>query len=143
MIFLQVAHRGARVAVGILVAQAARQMGRDSAPDDVRAPLQRAEGDAAGAALIQVALEHHFAPRRLVNLGDLAFGGPVAPILNQGLPVGIEGLEQMSGARTAHGVERLHQALLLREHAQLGAGSRQGDGEGDGAVGVGADFRFR
>lgn len=39
--------------------------------------------------------------------------------MHQGLSVRIEGAEQVLGSRAPDGVERLHEAFLLGEHAHV------------------------
>jgi len=57
VVFLQVAHDGARIGIGMLMAQRARQMRGGRAAHDARASLQRAERGPAAAVLSKPRLD--------------------------------------------------------------------------------------
>ena len=110
--------------------------------DEARAAFQWAERRPAAAVLIEMAREHHLAPRRLVNLGDLAFGSPLAPGVQERCPRGIKAAEHVARGGATDGVDGLHQRFFLCQHAEFIGRRGQGDGDGEGAVRIGLDFGF-
>lgn len=112
------------------------------AADDARPSLQRAECGPTAAVLIEMASEKHLTPRRLVNLGDLPLGCPLAPGMEECLSLGIEACQQTRRADPSHCVESFHEALLLGEHAELIGGCRQRDADSQSSIVIGLDFGF-
>jgi hypothetical protein len=131
VVLLQVAHDDAGVVLGVFVAQAAGQMRGGGATGDARGAFQGAECGSAAAGLINVALQHEFAPEGAHKFWRLCLWWSRCVRPGKGLACGVKAAEHVPGpGARADGIEGLREALLLGEHAHASRGGLQDDAVG-------------